>query len=62
MLNSLHIVLHFIGGHGHRHGHHHGHHHGHGHGDGSSSTDCSKKRLTDDHSKQYASCNNNVYL
>lgn len=58
MFNYLHIVLHFIGGHGHRHGHHHGH----GHGDGSSSTDCSKKRLTDDHSKQYASCNNNVYL
>jgi hypothetical protein len=49
MFNYLHIVLHFIGGHGHRHGHHHGH----GHGDGGSSTDCSKKRLTDDHSKQY---------
>jgi len=58
MLNYLHILFHFIGGHGHRHGHAHGH----GHGDGSSSTDCSKKRLTDDHSKQYAFCNNNVYL
>jgi len=41
MLNYLHILLHFIGGYGHRHGHAHGH----GHGDGSSSTDCSKKRL-----------------
>lgn len=58
MFNYLHIVLHFIGGRGHRHGHHHGHEHG----DGGSSTDCSKKRLTDDHSKQYASCNNSVYL
>jgi hypothetical protein len=28
MFNYLHIVLHFIGGHGHRHGHHHGHGHG----------------------------------
>jgi hypothetical protein len=36
-----------IGGHGHRHGHQPGH----GHGDGGSRTDCSKKRLTDDHSK-----------
>lgn len=60
MFNYFHILLHFIGGHGHRHGHPHGH--GHGHGDGSSSTDCSKKRLTDDHSKQYAFCNNNLHL
>ena len=60
MFNYFHILLHFIGGHGHRHGHPHGH--GHGNGDGSSSTDCSKKRLTDDHSKQYAFCNNNVHL
>lgn len=60
MFNYFHILLHFVGGHGHRHGHPHGH--GHGHGDGSSSTDCSKKRLTDDHSKQYAFCNNNLHL
>lgn len=60
MFNYFHILLHFIGGHGHRHGHPHGH--GHGHGDGSSSTDCSKKRITDDHSKQYAFCNNNLHL
>jgi len=56
MFNYLFILLHCIAGYGHRHGH------AHGHGDGSSSTDCSKKRLTDDHSKQYAFCNNNVYL
>ena len=49
MLSYLHIALPFIGGHGHRHGHQPGH----GHGDGGSRTDCSKKRLTDDHSKQY---------
>lgn len=41
------VLLHSKGGHGHRHEHAHGH----GHGDGSSITDCSNKRLTDDHSK-----------